>query len=858
MRRLGVHVVCCDLQQDSPTNLLDQDVWEQLFTHRIAKGEFAAMFATPPWKTFCDSDDGLKPLRGPCVPDLLGFPGLTPMEKASVREETALSLRVLEAAEWFALQGLPWGIGFPAKKEGRPSLFDFPEAVRLKCHCNTQLIRVSQCLYGCQFKWDTDFLVNFQWIGSPGLCNHPPRWWKIPWSGEAAWGPHPPLKGCQVALPAEEWRPHMKEKLEPEGPLLFRSLVRFPAALNVSLADAFASACRQGLKAAGVLHQAAQEQNKRVLQDDLDFCKLPKTRRVLCLGRAPTNPTVEPHVGGLRRTFESVEAVPGLVNLGVQIRNFLDSCLDKNPELEDRLLASLGKPKGAFLTPAAWLDDVRCGLVSILLRAVGESACPEKIKSLTGPVSNRRCQTVLRAGIFDLWARAAQDPGAKIVPWLTDGAPGGILLHPELDGLFPKVTEEEEFERLDPEGLWTDLDQFANYEGIESNEAARETIQGYADAGFLKVCDSLDECRKYLGAEPVVSKLGCITKVKTLQGGSRVTKHRIILDAKRSLVTASTSRRYKSVLPRATDVVWDALELQSDALPGEITTLLVADVENAFWLLPLAPSERRFFVAKLRGKYFVFLRTAQGSRSAPLTFAAVMALSARLVQSVLLRDRLSRRHPQEGRLEVYVDDPIAVLSGTPSKVRRLASLVLVTWMVLGFPLALHKACFGSCVVWVGVQISVSSDQVEVQVPQDKIEDLMNICADSGRSNVLTVKALRSLAGKVNNVATVLFTWRPFAAQLFAALRTAGQFGAPQHCIWTKQVHTALSWLLAFLARQQGTLRRVWLLEAFMARADRIQITWDASPFGFGATLSLNGKLVTYLHDTVQDFEKKPP
>ena len=130
---------------------------------------------------------------------------------------------------------------------------------------------------------------------------------------------------------------------------------------------------------------------------------------------------------------------------------------------------------------------------------MGESACPEKIKSLTGPVSNRHCQTVLRAGIFDLWARAAQDPGAKIVPWLMDGAPGSILLHPELDGLFPKVTEEEEFERLDLEGLWTDLDQFANYEGIESNEAARETIQGYADAGFLKVCDSLDECRKYDG-----------------------------------------------------------------------------------------------------------------------------------------------------------------------------------------------------------------------------------------------------------------------------------------------------------------------------------------------------------------------
>jgi hypothetical protein len=46
--------------------------------------------------------------------------------------------------------------------------------------------------------------------------------------------------------------------------------------------------------------------------------------------------------------------------------------------------------------------------------------------------------------------------------------------------------------------------------------------------------------------------------------------------------------------------------------PGEGIEMLVFDFEDAFWNIPLAAGERRFFVGRLRGKLYVFLRAAQG------------------------------------------------------------------------------------------------------------------------------------------------------------------------------------------------------------------------------------------------------
>ncbi|CAJ1431996.1 unnamed protein product [Effrenium voratum] len=98
------------------------------------------------------------------------------------------------------------------------------------------------------------------------------------------------------------------------------------------------------------------------------------------------------------------------------------------------------------------------------------------------------------------------DPGAKIVPWLMDGAPGGILLHPELNGLFPKVTEEEEFERLDPEGLWFFIEAaFKREQAMCSEEGITIAIKFQDNAHILATIDSQD-AKLGLGVLPLLEE----------------------------------------------------------------------------------------------------------------------------------------------------------------------------------------------------------------------------------------------------------------------------------------------------------------------------------------------------------------
>lgn len=42
----------------------------------------------------------------------------------------------------------------------------------------------------------------------------------------------------------------------------------------------------------------------------------------------------------------------------------------------------------------------------------------------------------------------------------------------------------------------------------------------------------------------------------------------------------------------------------------------------------------------------------------------------------------------------------------------------------------------------------------------------------------------------------------------------------------------------------------------MGRGDKITITWDASPWGFGGTLHINGVIVEYLYGVPTEYEIK--
>ena len=171
------------------------------------------------------------------------------------------------------------------------------------------------------------------------------------------------------------------------------------------------------------------------------------------------------------------------------------------------------------------------------------------------------------------WASWAGDPAAPAARWITEGAPAGIAVNFELDGLLEPVAGEE---CGGVDDLASDPDTFANYAGVEDDPAALAILDDYISKGWLESFTSIENLRAAVGGEPILNKFACV--VKTRIDGTL--KHRIIMDSKESQVTSVSRKSYKAVLPRFTDLVQDCLNLQCGTSPIEC---FVCDAEDAFW-----------------------------------------------------------------------------------------------------------------------------------------------------------------------------------------------------------------------------------------------------------------------------------
>ena len=136
----------------------------------------------------------------------------------------------------------------------------------------------------------------------------------------------------------------------------------------------------------------------------------------------------------------------------------------------------------------------------------------------------------------------------------------------------------------------------------------------------------------------------------------------------------------------------------------------------------------------LNGKVLVLERTAQGSRSVPITWAAIAAILARLTQAIYMVDPKNHR----ARLQLYVDDPLLVVKGSEAQRKRAVVKFMLVLMVLGFPVAVAKAKYNQRLTWIGIDIEIFWDKVEVTVPAEKVADILALVRELRTSNVVAV------------------------------------------------------------------------------------------------------------------------
>ena len=240
-------------------------------------------------------------------------------------------------------------------------------------------------------------------------------------------------------------------------------------------------------------------------------------------------------------------------------------------------------------------------------------------------------------------------------------------------------------------------------------------------------------------------------------------KKRLMLDAKASGTSVAGSKLERVILPRLLDTARNTVEMLSRRR------------QDAFWLLPLAPDERKWFTSRLRGKYYAFLRNAQGSRNAPLGWACVAALLARLTQGMFSTD--------EVLMEVLTDDTCIVVGGCKDARNEYLCRIILAWMALGLPLSWRKGLRGAAVPSVGGEFAIHSAPacLVVKIKQDLFEATETLLVRVRQSNVISHRDFSALIGKLGNIGNLLVVLRPFLAPLSAALYSTERTGAPLNC-----------------------------------------------------------------------------
>ena len=442
------------------------------------------------------------------------------------------------------------------------------------------------------------------------------------------------------------------------------------------------------------------------------------------------------------------------------------------------------------------------------------------------PTENK-LPTDIDGPVLRAWATAAKDPAVHCVDWIDrTGSPAGISKEFQLDKIWP-LQDDDHDEHLQ---LHTDFDEFINYAGFDKDEDAFQELMSFTKRQKLLSFKNLKECEQKLGRKPHLSRFGLLTRIRNGK-----MKKRVILDCKQSGLSRRTRRKYKVILPKVTDCVRDVLILSTHKERDQAILVFVLDFIDAFWNIPLDPEEIPWFCGKVRNIFLAYANTAQGSRNGPLSWCTIAALLARLTQGLF-------NVKKEARIQCYVDDPSVAVCGNKRERQRIIAIIITVWRVAGFKLAFHKGMIGQKVTWVGADISITDSTVTVSIPGDKIAELQSLTKQMLACNIISVKSLRTYNGKVTSLASLVDVLRPFATELYAALKSPEhpelreKTKAPENCIWEKQIDIALHWIQAFLAKRKGALERVFTVNAFNGVGVRITIRFDASPWGLGGIL----------------------
>ena len=486
-------------------------------------------------------------------------------------------------------------------------------------------------------------------------------------------------------------------------------------------------------------------------------------------------------------------------------------------------------------------------------------------------VSNTHEASTWRFNVVKRVVELTGDTDTEIATWLEKGAPMGLASEIKPGGHFPKQDADTEI-TLEELAVLDKCEQnhgsFNELHGEDVSPAVR-LVEEHLNNGFARLFEDQAAAEAWLGQSVFPAPMGNVTKVK----GDKI-KHRLIQDLRVNHVNRAVALPERQVLPRPVDHAVDMATLTQQQRKTERAACMVLDFANAFMQVPLAKTEMRYNCASVpqgllrsrspltpdepeRGTFVIWQVLGFGGRPNPLVYSRVASFAMRTAQA-LFPEKCSTRAKGKGQL--YVDDPILVMTGSEAEVQTAMDIWLLWMLVLGVPLAWKKGSLTWNATphdWIGVVFKpVAPGEVHMELPAAYIEELLTLlepfCKMHG--HVAAAEA-EKLVGKAGRVAHIIPTARPFVASLWGALSAARKAGiggrreAPPGRLACRRFAVGAAWLRALLRGDEALdlpLRReVRAHRPQRAKMSEWVIQFDASPWGGGAVLKWAGEVKEY-------------
>ena len=519
-------------------------------------------------------------------------------------------------------------------------------------------------------------------------------------------------------------------------------------------------------------------------------------------------------IGGMRNPATAVGRIPGLKTAGAKVRKAIADYCVSHPQLLRDVVHSAGVKSNCV--EEARIDD----LAAHIAEAIG------------APHHRRGHRSLWRPGIVKAFIELAGDPDDDLARWLDDGAPTGVAEDVLSSGIFP-ATEVKGANHAELWRHWAHLEPRANYASVEDHaDLVKTEIDRLRAAGFITVYPDWNAVQARFG-HVVVSKMAAIVKDKA--DGTK--KLRLIIDMRRSQVNAHARVHERIVLPRIVDMLTDALAIQAGARTDDDLDMIVLDWADAFHSMGVAPSEFAHQIVKgFNGEFIGYETVLFGGAGSPTVWGRAAAFLGRSGQALF--------SATEVRLQVYVDDPWSIWLGDPNTRARNFGYLLLWWRVLGPPVSWKKIQVGKQVKWIGIHISILNGGIDLEMDPDFLDDLVKDIVECSGAAPIPAAKLRRVAGKAEWAAGLIPYLKSMVSPLWAALADA-----PFETIGANRVAHSLRWLLAFFRGRRGTMTRHFRHDDAHA-AGQVVIDVDASPWGFGGVIYVNGAPHEYFSDPI--------